>query len=519
MNNNAVIGVTNSSNSNLLFCGSLNVITNTTLGRKNTTSSTNIYGPNSTDTISGALVVTGGVGISQDTYIGGLTRLTNTTPSTTTGTGALTVSGGVGIGGALNVGGNTSLTGTLGVSGATSLNNTLSVSGITSITNTTGSTTTGTGALTVSGGVGIGGALNVGANCLINSLRLGRGAGNISSNTVFGSEAFENNSSGTSNVAIGFRTLRANTTASNNTAVGWEALRSVTTGSNNTAYGTNALPVLTTSNNNVACGRDTLQNTNTGNDNTAIGARAGLTNTTGSRNTYLGHNADANANNFSNSTALGFGSIITESNQIVLGTSSERVTIPSTTLSTNTTTGALTVSGGVGIGGALNVGGNTILGTGGNVGIGTTTPTIPLDVIGTSRLTGWMYSQSTPGVWAINAVGSVGDSSDYRGVIPLLRSCSNCGNLYRTNGYTLVAQDTNFTVAGTLNTVDFNDDMDFVIIMPGYGIVAFENFDFAGTRILNVFNNRNNAICVQPTTGNSMSSYRLFYNNVEISEN
>ena len=179
VNNNAVIGVTNGTTSNLTIWGSLNVITNTTLGRKNTTSSTNIYGPNSTDTISGALIVNGGVGISQDTYIGGLTRLTNTTGSSTTGTGALTVTGGVGIGGALNIGGNTSLTGTLGVSGATSLNNTLgvsgatslnntlSVSGITSITNITASNATNTGALTVTGGVGIGGALNIGGNARI----------------------------------------------------------------------------------------------------------------------------------------------------------------------------------------------------------------------------------------------------------------------------------------------------------------------------------------------------------------
>jgi hypothetical protein len=83
VNNNAVIGVTNGTTSNLTIWGSLNVITNTTLGRKNTTSSTNIYGPNSTDTISGALVVTGGVGISQDTYIGGNTILGTTNTNST----------------------------------------------------------------------------------------------------------------------------------------------------------------------------------------------------------------------------------------------------------------------------------------------------------------------------------------------------------------------------------------------------------------------------------------------------
>jgi hypothetical protein len=73
--------------------------------------------------------------------------LTGQTVSTSTATGALTVSGagGVGIGGNLNVGGNTNIT------------------GITTITNVTAnSDNTTTGALQVAGGVGIGGNLRVG---------------------------------------------------------------------------------------------------------------------------------------------------------------------------------------------------------------------------------------------------------------------------------------------------------------------------------------------------------------------
>lgn len=60
-----------------------------------------------------------------------------TLASTTTSTGALVVAGGVGIGGALNIGGDTA------------------------VSSTTNSTTSTTGALVVSGGVGIGGALTI----------------------------------------------------------------------------------------------------------------------------------------------------------------------------------------------------------------------------------------------------------------------------------------------------------------------------------------------------------------------
>jgi hypothetical protein len=76
-------------------------------------------------------------------------RVNGTTASTSTSTGALVVSGGVGVGGGLNV------------SGATILSSTLGVIGATSITNTTESTSTSTGALVVSGGVGVGGNLSV----------------------------------------------------------------------------------------------------------------------------------------------------------------------------------------------------------------------------------------------------------------------------------------------------------------------------------------------------------------------
>jgi hypothetical protein len=92
----------------------------------------------SVSTTTGALAVAGGVGISGNTYIGGLARVTDTTVSTSASTGALAVSGGVGIAGEAYIG------------------------GLTRITNSTASTSTSTGALTVSGGVGISGNLSVG---------------------------------------------------------------------------------------------------------------------------------------------------------------------------------------------------------------------------------------------------------------------------------------------------------------------------------------------------------------------
>lgn len=190
-----------------------------------------------TSTTTGALVVTGGVGIGGDLYVGNIVRIQGTATSTSTVTGALTVIGGVGIGGALYTGGNiyangskvvteataggvsslNALTGTITISVGTDTTsyintttkdiliwNTSTLQSVTSrgsstnqiisITNTSSSTSTNTGALTVTGGVGIGGSLFVGNNSVIGNTRGGsvKNDGNFISNLVVVGSHFGN---------------------------------------------------------------------------------------------------------------------------------------------------------------------------------------------------------------------------------------------------------------------------------------------------------------------------------------
>lgn len=142
----------------LVVAGGANIADNLLVGTTATVTGITTISTNATSsgTNSGALIVTGGVGVGGAINAGGIIKTTLNTNSTTTDTGALLITGGAGIGGAITVGG--AIKTTLG----------------------TNSTTTDTGALIVAGGAGIGGAANIGgilkALDITNSTSIGTGA-------------------------------------------------------------------------------------------------------------------------------------------------------------------------------------------------------------------------------------------------------------------------------------------------------------------------------------------------------
>ena len=158
----------------------------------------------------------------------------------------------------------------------------------------------------------------------VNGVTVGRGAGNINTNTASGSQALNSNTTGGNNTANGFQALLSNTTGSSNTAsgrqallnnttgiqstaYGFQALRGNTTGGNNTANGFQALLSNTTGSNNTANGRSSLSSNTTGGNNTANGFQALFSNTTGGNNTANGFQALFSNTTGSDNTALGKG--------------------------------------------------------------------------------------------------------------------------------------------------------------------------------------------------------------------
>jgi hypothetical protein len=194
----------------------------------------------------------------------------------------------------------------------------------------------------------------------------GVNAGNTSltgtDNTGVGYDSLLGLTSGFWNTGVGSMSLTAVTSGVSNTGIGTWALASMQTGGRNTAVGQSALDSAVDSSNNVAVGYHSLSALHTGGDahdtsvgfhsfhslyegagNTALGGYAAESMVWGTNSTYLGTYSGPTTDGLVNATAVGYNSHVAANNSLVLGG-----------------TGADAV----------------------NVGIGTTTPTQPLDVNG-----------------------------------------------------------------------------------------------------------------------------------------
>ena len=149
----------------------------------------------------------------------------------------------------------------------------------------------------------------VGADSRFNGVRVGLGAGGVSSNTVVGTNALANNTTGLSNTAVGNGSLRYNIDGSYNTAYGVDSLNANTGGGSNVAVGWRALISSLTAYSNVAIGTQALFN-NTASNNTAVGAQAGYSNTSGANIVAVGYSALRDNSTGANNTAVGYNALI-----------------------------------------------------------------------------------------------------------------------------------------------------------------------------------------------------------------
>jgi hypothetical protein len=220
----------------------------------------------------------------------------------------------------------------------------------------------------------------------IDGLRIGKGGGNVATNTALGASVLNANTSGSNNSAVGYFALINNTTGGNNSAVAYDALRLNTTGGSNTAVGVSAIRSNTTGSNNSAIGVEALYSNTTGIRNSAVGYWSLRNNTTGGNNSAVGYEALQNNTTGGSNSAIG----IRAGRYIADGTTANAITASSVYLGAETKAFANNQTNQIVIGyNAIGLGSNTaVLGNDdivttalkGDVGIGTTSPTALLDV-------------------------------------------------------------------------------------------------------------------------------------------
>jgi uncharacterized protein (TIGR02145 family) len=141
------------------------------------------------------------------------------------------------------------------------------------------------GGILTTGSQTIAGTKTFSSDVLVNGITVGKGAGNIFSNTVTGGSSLTGNTTGYGNTVNGFSSLANNTTG----------------------------------NNNIAIGHSSIGNNTIGSYNIAIGNGSQRSNYNGNNNIAFGHSAGVSADNLTNTTAIGNGATVTTSNTIQLG--------------------------------------------------------------------------------------------------------------------------------------------------------------------------------------------------------
>jgi hypothetical protein len=149
-------------------------------------------------------------------------------------------------------------------------------------------------------------SLNQTSDLTINGQTVGKGGGNVATNTAHGLSALAANTSGSNNVAVGYRALSSMATGNTNVAVGQDALRVSVAGTQNTAVGFQSMAATLTADANSALGLNSLSNNTTGNNNVAIGYAALTSNTTASGSTAVGYQAGYTQTVSTGNTFLGY---------------------------------------------------------------------------------------------------------------------------------------------------------------------------------------------------------------------
>jgi hypothetical protein len=170
-------------------------------------------------------------------------------------------------------------------------------------------------------------AVNLGAfDLTVNSITIGRGAGNDIENTILGFASLTDNTTGYGLAGFGVSVFGKNTTGRRSSAFGNYALFRNITGQNNTAIGYGSLPYNDSGYSNTAVGTWSLFYNESGAKNVSIGESSGVWTADGTTpitiandSIFLGANTKALQDDSTNEVVIGAGATGYGSNTVTLG--------------------------------------------------------------------------------------------------------------------------------------------------------------------------------------------------------
>lgn len=141
----------------------------------------------------------------------------------------------------------------------------------------------------------------------------------VNHSLFIGESAGNNSASGDYNVGIGYFAASALTVGQQSTYLGAGAGQFTTSGSSSTGIGFSALSANINGSSNTAVGFQALSQCTASSNNTAVGVNAGEAQTAYDACLFLGYGADASVNSLTNAVAIGYNASVGASNSMVLG--------------------------------------------------------------------------------------------------------------------------------------------------------------------------------------------------------
>jgi hypothetical protein len=142
----------------------------------------------------------------------------------------------------------------------------------------------------ITGSLIVSGSITGSADSSFNFVKIGRGLGNFSSNTIVSRNAFGVNTTGQFNTIFGDTNFGLSQTGSENTIVGYNNMNQSLNGNSNIAIGTGIMNNSISPGSNIGIGRFNLQYNTSGSSNVSIGLYSAQY-STGSRNVAVGESA------------------------------------------------------------------------------------------------------------------------------------------------------------------------------------------------------------------------------------